>query len=88
MTHFLQLFRAWQRTEAAAVTADRRLRKVVRNALRGGEAPSASLLGEAHALRADAAELLEAMLAAGTRCPAGAEQAPPACGGRERVSYS
>lgn len=66
MTHFLQLFRDWQRAEAAAITADRCLRKLVRNALRGGAAPSAFLVVQAGALRTDADELFAATLAAVT----------------------
>lgn len=64
MTHFLQLFRAWQRAEAAAVTADRRLRKLVRKVQRGGAAPSSFLVRQADALRSDAGALLAATLAA------------------------
>lgn len=64
MTRFLQLFRAWQLAQAAAVTAERRLRKLARNELRGGAAPSNFLVGEADALHARAAALLAATFAA------------------------
>ena len=68
MNEFLRLFRAWQSAEAAAVTAERRLRKLERNTARGGAGPSGSLVREAKALQQQATQLLAAAFAAGAVC--------------------
>jgi hypothetical protein len=64
MTSFIQVFRAWQLAQGAADASERRLRKVVRNATKGGTAPSALLVGETRTLRAEADTLLAATFAA------------------------